>query len=189
MGLLQLFWSRKAKKSKRTKPKVSGIKTLKSDIEAIKARFFEFNEVLSRHQSQLADQSVLIEKNTKRLDSLENIITNQPTKPLLADLSQISPPIESTKPAHLADQSGKLDVSVFSPQEKKILSVFFENSDLSLSYADIGKFLGKSANTIKNQIHQINIKADLFNYNIDNQSRKRFKLKDNIKLEKYLKVR
>jgi len=59
---------------------------------------------------------------------------------------------------------------------------------MALSYRDVGSMLGKSANTVKNQMHQILIKADLFERIIDNDMRNRFRLKDGIKIEKYLNV-
>ena len=40
---------------------------------------------------------------------------------------------------------------------------------MALSYVDIAKYLGKSPNTIKNQVRQINMKSDLFNYTVDNE--------------------
>ena len=76
----------------------------------------------------------------------------------------------------------------FSGQEKRILSVFFENHDMALSYVDIARALGKSHHTIKNQMHQITSRADLFDVAVDHGQRKRFRLKDNVKIEKHLKM-
>ena len=59
---------------------------------------------------------------------------------------------------------------------------------MAFSYIDIAKALGKSANTVKNQMHQLCMKADLFDKTIDNQSRNRFRLKDGLKIEQYLNV-
>ena len=59
---------------------------------------------------------------------------------------------------------------------------------MALSYRDVGSMLSKSANTVKNQMHQILIKADLFERIIDNDMRNRFRLKDGIKIEKYLNI-
>ena len=59
---------------------------------------------------------------------------------------------------------------------------------MALSYRDVGSMLSKSANTIKNQMHQILIKADLFERIIDNDMRNRFRLRDGIKIEKYLNI-
>jgi hypothetical protein len=59
---------------------------------------------------------------------------------------------------------------------------------MALSYRDVGSMLGKSVNTVKNQMHQILIKADLFERLIDNDMRNRFKLKNGIKIEKYLNI-
>jgi len=66
--------------------------------------------------------------------------------------------------------------------------VFFQNKDMALSYADVAKYLGKSPNTIKNQMRQVSMKADPFNYTVGDESRKRFKLKDGLKIEKYLGI-
>ena len=60
---------------------------------------------------------------------------------------------------------------------------------MALSYADIAHSLNKSPHTIKNQMRQINIKADLFDKNIDDENRNRFKIKDGLKIERYLNVR
>jgi DNA-binding CsgD family transcriptional regulator len=80
------------------------------------------------------------------------------------------------------------NIENFSPQEKRILSIFFQNHDMTFSYIDIAKVLGKSANTVKNQMHQLSMKADLFERSIDQQNRNRFKLKDGLKVEQYLNV-
>lgn len=85
-------------------------------------------------------------------------------------------------------KTGKMDVSHFTPQEKKLLSVFFDNRDMYLSYRDIGKTLGKSSHTVKNQLRQIRMKADLFEQSITDKTRKRFRLKDNLKVQNLLDV-
>jgi hypothetical protein len=48
--------------------------------------------------------------------------------------------------------------------------------------------LSRSPYTIKNQIRQIRLKADLFDRTVGDQSRNRFKLKDGLRIEKYLNV-
>ena len=60
------------------------------------------------------------------------------------------------------------------------MGVFLENRDMSLSYQDIAKSLGKSPHTVKNQMHQINMKTDLFDKTVDPQNRNRFKLKKHL---------
>jgi DNA-directed RNA polymerase specialized sigma24 family protein len=66
--------------------------------------------------------------------------------------------------------------------------VFFDNRDMYLSYRDIGKTLGKSSHTVKNQLRQIRMKADLFEQSITDKTRKRFRLKDNLKVQNLLDV-
>ncbi|MFC1794065.1 helix-turn-helix transcriptional regulator [Planctomycetota bacterium] len=82
----------------------------------------------------------------------------------------------------------KFDINHFSEQQKKILAVFFQNQDMSLSYVDIGRILNKSPHTIKNQMREIRLKADLFDRTFGEQSRHRFKLKKDLRIEKYLNV-
>ncbi len=57
-----------------------------------------------------------------------------------------------------------------------------------MSYADVAALLDKSAYTVKNQMNQIRQKADLFDCLIGHQSRHFFKLKDDLKVEKYLEL-
>jgi len=82
----------------------------------------------------------------------------------------------------------QFDIERFTEQEKRVLAVFFQNKGIKMSYADVAKVLNKSAYTVKNQVNQIRQKADLFDCTIGNQSRNLFKLKDDLRIEKYLKV-
>ena len=82
----------------------------------------------------------------------------------------------------------QLDVNQFSPEERRLLSVFFQNRGREMSYADVATLLDKSAYTVKNQMNQIRQKADLFDCLIGRQSRHFFKLKDDLKVEKYLEL-
>jgi DNA-binding CsgD family transcriptional regulator len=82
----------------------------------------------------------------------------------------------------------RLDVDQFSEQQKRLLGVFFQHRDRQMSYADVAAMLGKSACTVKNQMNQIRQKADLFDCVTGPQSRNFFRLKDDLKVEKLLKV-
>jgi IS30 family transposase len=59
---------------------------------------------------------------------------------------------------------------------------------MALSYTDIARALNKSPYTVKNQMRQMRLKADLFDRTVGDQSRNRFKLKDGLRIEKYLNV-
>jgi DNA-binding CsgD family transcriptional regulator len=106
--------------------------------------------------------------------------------------SQTSPtqrPDWTTKPVQSNEtNSSKFDIDRFSNQEKRILQVFFQNPEMPLSYRDVAHVLAKSPNTIKNELRQINTKADLFTKNVDADNRNRFKLRDGLKIEKYLNI-
>ncbi len=96
-------------------------------------------------------------------------------------------PLIVTKPSTI-DSTNKFDINRFSEQEKRILAVFFQNQQMALSYVDIARTLNKSPHTVKNQMRQMRLKADLFDRTVDNDSRNRFKLKDGLRVEKYLNV-
>ena len=68
-------------------------------------------------------------------------------------------------------------------QEKRIIGVFLDHHDMALSYQDIAKSLDKSPYTVKNQMRQINMKADIFDRTVDSQNKNRFKLRRHLKVE------
>ena len=196
---LSLF-QKKVKKAKRRKARKSHspknkneFNRLKSDFNNLKAQFSTVNILLKKHDEEIAESSILLEKHISRIEKLEEIVAKQPISPTISGINLANRPastteLVSTPQSRSQFQSQKLDISRFSPQEKRILSVFFQNQDMALSYADIAQYLSKSPNTIKNQVRQINMKADLFNYTVDNESRKRYKLKDGLKIEKFLNI-
>jgi len=194
---LSLFQKKKIKRRKTHKshsPKSKDkFNSLKSDFNNLRAQFGTVNILLKKHDEEITGNSILLEKHVSRIEKLEEIVAKQPTSPTKDEINLANRPtsttgLVSTSQSEVQFQSDKLDISRFSPQEKRILSVFFQNQDMALSYADIAQYLSKSPNTIKNQVRQINMKADLFNYKVDNESRKRYKLKDGLKIEKYLNI-
>ena len=200
MKLNFLSFFQKKKKTKRRKARKSHspknkneFNKLKSDFNNLKAQFGTVNILLKKHDEEITENSFLLKKHIRRIEKLEEIVAKQPTSPTISGINPANRPtstteLVSTPILNTQLQSDKFDISRFSPQEKRILSVFFQNQDMPLSYADIAQYLSKSPNTIKNQVRQINMKADLFNYTVDNESRKRYKLKDGLKIEKYFNI-
>jgi len=162
---------------------------LGQQIAGIKGQVDSINTVLQKHQKDIDENSALLKEHGQKLKSLEDILTNQPIGLPPRQTSPTQRPDWTAKPVQPNGTNGfKFDINRFSNQEKRILSVFFEHQDMALSYRDVGSMLSKSANTVKNQMHQILIKADLFERIIDNDMRNRFRLKDGIKIEKYLNI-
>ena len=199
LNFLSLFQKRKKKTKRRKTRRSYSLKNkdefnrLKSDFNNLKAQFGTVNILLKKHDEEITENSILLEKHVSRIEKLEELVAKQPTNSTISGINLANRPISTTEPVSTPQLKGqfesqKLDISRFSPQEKRILSVFFQNQDMALSYADIAQYLSKSPNTIKNQVRQINMKADLFNYTVDNESRKRYKLKDGLKIEKYLNI-
>ncbi len=199
MGLFDLFRRKKEKiikhSSKRRTTNFKQIfQKIAQDIQNLQAQAGTINIILDKHDKEITSHRAILETHSKQFDTLEQLVARHPAGqsanidlPLVNRTdAAISLPVLPQKQS--LQQGQKFDIANFSEQEKKILALFFQNKDLSLSYADIGKYLGKSPSTIKNQIRQINIKADLFHYTIGNESRKKFKLKDGLKIEQYLGV-
>jgi len=188
MGILDFFIRRKLGTAKRRRSKSCGT-TIKQQIAGIKGQVDSINSVLQKHQNDIDENSALLKEHTQKLTNLEDVLTNQPTGLSLRQTYPTQRPDWTAKPVQPNGiHSCKFDINKFSNQEKRILSVFFEHQDMALSYRDVGSMLGKSANTVKNQMHQILIKADLFERIIDNDMRNRFRLKDGMKIEKYINV-
>lgn len=200
MKFFELFRKKrktKAKRKKRTSCSSPKRKTsfgkLSSKIENMQKHVGTIDLALKKHENELVDLTKQVNNHSKGLEKLEQIVTKTQINPPAEEKAQLNRPVAMTKPPIAAkpktkDSSQKFDLNRFSEQEKRILSVFFHNQDLALSYVDIAKTLNKSPHTVKNQMNQMKLKADLFNRTVDNDSRNRFRLKDSLKIEKYLNV-
>ena len=168
------------------------MRTNRTNFRHFRKDLEEMRIMLDCHSGELTEHKRLIDDHTAKLASLEQRLT-VPTAALQRELSPVSRPILPTSlptptnpPMYPVPQRHNIDS--FSPQEKRILSLFFENPGMALSYVDIAKVLGKSANTVKNQMHQLGMKVDLFERTIDNTNRNRFKIKDGLKVDRFLNV-
>jgi hypothetical protein len=200
MGFFDLFRKkRKARPRRRRHSRTSAAKLKQSfekarvDIDALVVEKEAMKSLLEQHSKELSEHKGVIEQHSAKLSTLEQAVNLQPVNLRLTRDSQDSRPDQTGNPAQAAISSNlqspqKLDVNYLSEQEKRILAVFFQNQGMALSYVDVGRALNKSPYTIKNQIRQMRLKADLFDRTIGDQSRNRFKLKDGLKIEKYLKV-
>jgi len=165
------------------------------DIDALQVQTQTTSTLLEQHSKELSEHKGIIEQHSARLSTLEQAVAVnwQPTNLRLAWNSQAHRPDQASNPATAGTTGNlqspqKLDVNYFSEQEKRILAVFFQNQGMALSYTDIARALNKSPYTVKNQIRQMRLKADLFDRTVGDQSRNRFRLKDGLRVEKYLNV-
>lgn len=161
---------------------------LKTEIESLHGQINTIHIAVSSHQKLIDRNYTMIKQHTGKLQSLEDKLSAAATKPSTCRDSPIG--IGNIKPIEQTPQQrpGKLELSRFTPQEKKILSIFFNDRDMQLSYADIGRTMGKSPHTIKNHIRQMRMKADIFRQNVADEGRKRFQLKDGLEIQNYLNV-
>jgi hypothetical protein len=188
MGLFDFFIRKKNKPARRRKSQGTNV-TVRQQVIEIQCQVNSINSILQEHQKHIEKNYILLQEHTQKFKNLEDVLTNPPMHLSTMQTSPAQRPDWSVKPDQSTGPgSCKFDINKFSTQEKLILSAFFNHQDMALSYRDIGSMLGKSANTIKNQMHQILLKADLFERLIDNDMRNRFKLKNGIKVEKYLNI-
>jgi predicted nucleic acid-binding Zn-ribbon protein len=184
MGLFDFFIRKKAKRAKRRSAKGSYI-TVRQQITGVKGQINSINDCLKKHQKDIDENTNLIREHSQKIQTLEQLLAGHPTNQPTPSTNLLERPVSTIKPVQ-TNVNNKFDIDRFSQQEKKILSVFFNHQDMTLSYRDIASALGKASNTIKNQIHQILLKADIFEKSIDTGMVNRFRLKDGLKIEKYL---
>ena len=193
MGLFSIFRKKRKKQrkrssntSKKTRPYINKIK---GQIENIVNQISTINIALKKHNDQLLEHTQVIKNNANGLKKLEQLVESLSTQAYESNTylteNTIRPGTDQSIPQK---STQKFDIDQFSEQEKRILAVFFQNKSSSLSYLDLAKMLNKSAHTVKNQMNQIRQKADLFERTIGRQSRNLFKLKNDLKIEKYLNI-
>ena len=182
MGLFDFFTRRKARIRRKRKSKGSN-NTIKNRLKTLEARIDIIDAVLQKHQQQNDEEAQILQEHCGKIKTLEKLIARPPINQTIVTTKPTTPPDQPAK----ADQTAaKFDIDAFSPQEKRILGMFFEHRDMALSYRDIASSLNKAPTTIKNQIHQILLKADILEKHIYTGMTNRFKLKDAIRIEKYL---
>jgi len=196
MGFFDLFRKKRktgSRRHRRTGISKQNFQKITKDIQDLQTQASTLNTILHKHGREITRHGTLLEKHSEQLDTLEQLVLRPAVYPANIDFPTVNRPDACLNSAVSAQRQSqqqiqRFDIARFSEQEKRILTVFFQNKDMALSYADVAKYLGKSPNTIKNQMRQVSMKADLFNYTIGDESRKRFKLKDGLKIEKYLGI-
>ncbi|MCF7955464.1 MAG: hypothetical protein K9M75_06660 [Phycisphaerae bacterium] len=197
MGLFAIFkWKKKNKARKRKSKALTSVSSqqltkVKAEIENLNSQIGTLNIILQKHDQEIMEHSIVIKKNSAQLKNLEQLVTQPAVSPVKDQAELTNRPITPLSLHQLPVLTQKslnqgLDIDTFSAQEKNILTVFFQNRDMALSYSDIASALNKSPNTVKNQMRQINAKANLFNKAVDSDNRNRFKLCESLKIEKYL---
>ena len=194
MGWLDLLRRRVAKEQARAVPAPGtgeALTGMRTDIDQLLNRFGTIDITIKRHDDQLAEHAVRLQEHGQRFQTLEQKVAIPAMQPA-ATRQAVRRAADNdrclfTQPAY-ASPAQHFDIEQFTEQEKRVLSVFFQNKGIRMSYADVARVLHKSAYTIKNQMNQIRQKADLFDRSIGNQSRNLFALKADLRVEKYLKV-
>lgn len=153
---------------------------LQSDTRSLQLWMQTLQAMVDTHSVAIHEHTSLLEEHKVRIAKLEQLV-DQPAVGLFTH-----DPHPISRPPMASDSSRQHDIESFSPQEKRILTLFFQHPNMPLSYVDIATAMNKSPNTIKNQMHQLAMKADLFERTVDALNRNRFKLKDGLKVDRFL---
>ena len=190
----------KAKQAKHSvnkplEPKIAAaFRRVKRDIKGLKTDLAQANAKLAQHTDTLSDHTELLHKCTGRLDKLEDIAATAPAHVPLPEPAVSRPDTPTNRPTEAINRlvatrmnednsPDTLNIANLSAQEKRIMGVFLAHREMPLSYQDIATYLGKSANTIKNQIRQMNMKSSLLDKAVDADKKNRFRLKKHLKIE------
>ena len=170
---------------------VTTVSQVKAHVSNLDAQLGTVHLTLHKHDDEIAECRDLTGQHSNTLKQLEELVGNLPAQPdrdcdRSVGTIAAAPALPVVATATYAAPR-RLDLDRFSEQQKRLLSVFFQNRDREMSYADLAAVLGKSVCTVKNQMNQIRHKADLFNCAVGPQSRNLFRLKDDLKVEKLLK--
>jgi DNA-binding CsgD family transcriptional regulator len=185
-----MWWTKifKGQNTRRTRKKHHStslrnlFEVLRSDTRSLQLWMQTLQAMVDTHSIAIQEHTSSLEEQKVRVAKLEQLVDQAAVGLPARSLSQTG------RPQMAIDSSRQHDIESFSPQEKRILTLFFQHPHMPLSYVDIAAALNKSANTVKNQMHQLAMKADLFERMVDAANRNRFKLKDGLKIDRYLNI-
>jgi len=180
----------------RVKPRSNAVRLALEKIESENrkkdVRIDKINSQLNSHFARLDDYGKIIQQIQnqmgildQKIGTLQNVITLEPIRRLNEPTNRLSGPTSRLNATNQVIER-PVAFSNLSAQEKRIIAALFDHKGASLSYADIAKVLGKSINTVKTQINQLKAKTNLLAEIIDSERKKRYKLKENLRLEKFL---
>jgi len=166
------------------------VSKLDAQVKDLRAQVRTVHLVLGTHDRQIIHCRKHVRRHGRALARLEHIAGEHPVAGRAPNSATILRPPRPGAPLQNTGEpiasGGKFDIDQFTEQEKRLLTVFFQNKGRRMSYADVAQILNKSTYTVKNQLNHIRHKADLFEQSVGNQSRNLFKLKDDLRVEKYL---
>ena len=187
-GIGSAYHTIRKRNKKKLDPKIAqAFNLVKHDIKTLKNDLADTNAQLDQQNNRIAQNNRLINSHAAQLDKLEDIVSAVPIAPSLQNNptsrpSQPTSRLVATKSSQV-ESPERLDMDSITEQEKRIIGVFLAHRDMSLSYQDVAKSLDKSPYTVKNQMRQINMKANLFDRMVDSQNKNRFKLRKHFKVQ------
>ena len=176
--------------------KVKGeIEALKKEYNEISVKMAAHNNLIKEHEKELRKQveeinkqNLKVAEHSDKISTLEEFVKHrEPVASQLVEptkrLNQGHPQLVVSKMS-TGQSASEINWDGFTPQEKRIIGVFMENKDMPLSYEDVGKVLNKASSTIKNQMKNIELKGKIFEENRDNEQRKRFMIKNGLRINR-----
>lgn len=193
MGWLSRFRKRLGQKEHGADAETStrqAIDTLQAHLDRLGGRIETIDIAIKGHNDRLGAHDERLQDHAHRFQTLEQKIASPTVEPMTFGRPGLGYPDRARipLPAVHSSRTQQFDIEQFTEQQKRVLACFFQNKTKPMSYADVARLLNKSAYTIKNHMNRIRQKADLFDRTIGPQSRNLFTLKDDLRVEKYLKV-
>ena len=134
------------------------------------------------------DLSGDVNRNKRKLSSLEDSLEEVQRKPASVSLQQLDRPtikpvaLPALPPAIRVSEPSPVDVENITPKLKEILNVIAQGNDTPHGYGlrDISKMLDKNYNTVRNQVKTIASSYDLLERFDDSDGIARFKIKPGV---------
>jgi biotin operon repressor len=187
-----MFWLLTGKKEvERVKEETkAGFDAVKKDINAVSGWIKHLDSEKDLQKKDIGEIKQVLSSIQEEIEGLKNIVSVmneiKPQKVFKTTTNKKlkqTPVYDVQTGVQTAVQTPSLDQ--FSVTERAIIWILL-NTDMKLSYEDLGAMLGKEKSTVRGQINSIKQKGDLINESIEKNGKKRLYIDEKIK-EKLLK--
>ena len=182
-----MFWSsRKRKEIELVKEDTRrGFESVKKDMNSIGEWIKHLNSEKDSQKEELREVKEILSSINEEIEGIKNIVSimGEIKKPGLFEKNkQLFKQQTAVYAVQTAVQTGVQtpNLGLFSLTERAIIWVLL-NTDMKLSFEDIGSILGKEKATIRGQINHIKQKSEVIEEIIEKNGKKRVFIPENIK--------
>ncbi len=167
-----------------------GFEAVKKDIVSVSGWIKHLDSEKKIQKKELQDIKEVLSTIQIEMDGLKNVLSlmnELNPKQVFKTPKRVSNKQTAVYAVQTGVQTGVQtpNLGQFSITERAIISILL-NTDLKLSYDDLGAMLGKERSTIRGQINSIKQKSEIISEKIEKNGKKRVYIEEDIK-EKILK--